>query len=794
MCFYAVLSSGKLNAQVSDLSVNPGLSIRSQGSKWETIKTGINYPSYAGEWAQYHLKEDSSIKLYISSRFIDRMDLDVDKTIGLYEEDLRKNGGEKKLAADKIILSATVEEKGKKYFVENIFIFNLMFFTQVNISFPAENKTSKAIVSELPGLIRLDSPHETDLKEGLPVTADRFDSLVITETARLTEILQKMYYPKLLQEHEISQLKNSIRRDLNKKMQGGYTYEKYYGYRNKILKADFSVSDVMSALFKKKGFPELKFVEDFDNSHNGKLYDALITKMENISLATLGYNDKGISKLADRISKERRADSVYWALFAAAKDNHSPGKLYAFSFKETAAGWTIRHYALGQSFNLEDKTIDLNNDFHLTHYAGDDTTSTEDSDDILLVTNNHTQQSFIGNAFSDSTMFYTTGSPAPDKYDVSYMLFHWGPHSLNGFPSYRNKKITNDYHMQEYAQAIPPASRIYFNVPTMGDVNGNGLADCYSYSISNGKLLNINVFEVTNGGIQQLSADADIKNKIAADYNVVHAIHISEQKENNSDFYGADLLQLYDEKDSTIIFKDSLNPLVAPYLVNDPGDSATKYFTAFMNCRRMKDIMNMYAPVDFAKMNFTGVKSCTIMSGDLKVYEAAFYPDGKYRSMYYYESSSVPPETNLSFDYNTKDQFVLVKDIANGKRTTAYRIYAKGDTIIPVRVYPSLIFKQKGQLVEKNWDRENNSWDTKPAESIYDSKPCPPGNTRCNYRKTGENTFQYDDANHMTAPNNKQVFYPFAEKIVFNKRGLLESFSRKEVNFSQHFEIRYTYY
>jgi hypothetical protein len=49
-----------------------------------------------------------------------------------------------------------------------------------------------------------------------------------------------------------------------------------------------------------------------------------------------------------------------------------------------------------------------------------------------------------------------------------------------------------------------------------GDVNGNGRLDCYTFNISNGKLLGMRMLETTDTGVAELKADAAVMKKITS--------------------------------------------------------------------------------------------------------------------------------------------------------------------------------------------------------------------------------------------------------------------------------------
>ena len=795
LCLAGIFLSATLCAQVGEIVINPGLSIGFQQSKWEKIKTGLSHPGFSGEWGEYRLASDSTVKIQASIQFIDRMEFGADMTLAVYDEGVIKAGGEKRQIGNCLIFrypNAVVHDSQKA--AEKIVVMNPMYFAQVYFSIPTGSKvTVNALEDEIIKGLHIDSPQEADNKEGWPVTAENLDSMVVKETARMKDILEKMYSPKHLSETEMVRFKKEVRDDLIKKMQAGYTYAKFYGYRDKILRGDIPTDTWLNFVFKKIDFPELKMLEDFDGVSDGKIYDAIMRSPEKMALSKLGFTQDGSAKLIDRISKERRTDTVYWALIGASPDKQSIGKLYAFRFKKSPDSWQIKYYALADTMNIYDESSDLVNNIHVSHYASDDTTATEKSDNILLVSDNRSHSYFLANGFSDSTSFISIYPPAGKQYAVMYDLTNPALHQMGGRPQYRDIPFDDEYKWQEYRKTIPPAERIYSTIAESRDVNANGLEDCYYFRISNGKILQLDLYEADDKGIQKIPVDSLLRQKIKADYDFQHVLHLSQDAVNNED-WGSDPLQVYDEEDPEVIFKDSLNPRIVPYLVNAPGDSAMHLFTAFMNCFRMQEALGIYAPVDFSKMNFTGVKSLTIMCNDFKSYAAEFYPDGRYKSLFYYESNTAYPENNLVFDYDMPGKFAVVKNISDGKRQTLFNIYAKGDTLISTRVFPSLIFKKVDQILRQRWDEQKNNWDTGHLENIANYTPCAPGDKRCSYRKVAENTFEFKNAHEIGITATRKVAYPFTEKIVFNKRGLIESFDSKESSSIQHCVIKYSYY
>lgn len=79
-----------------------------------------------------------------------------------------------------------------------------------------------------------------------------------------------------------------------------------------------------------------------------------------------------------------------------------------------------------------------------------------------------------------------------------------------------NKDTAYAAAMNLLKKQIAPAKRLYKTGMVYGDVNDNGRTDCYTFSISNGKLLGIRMLETTDAGVTELKADAAVIKKISA--------------------------------------------------------------------------------------------------------------------------------------------------------------------------------------------------------------------------------------------------------------------------------------
>ena len=89
--------------------------------------------------------------------------------------------------------------------------------------------------------------------------------------------------------------------------------------------------------------------------------------------------------------------------------------------------------------------------------------------------------------------------------------------SLAGYTyTYVNEDTAYAAAMNLLKRQISPAKRLYKTGMVYGDVNGNGKLDCYTFSISNGKLLGIRMLETTDTGVAELKADAAVMKKISS--------------------------------------------------------------------------------------------------------------------------------------------------------------------------------------------------------------------------------------------------------------------------------------
>ena len=778
--------------------MEPGLSLKFRQFAWVENETGINYPGYGGEWGNYSLSDDNNIRLKVSSKFVDRMDVvRPDSIIAMQERYTLRKSGEKKIGGNNLIFSVIDEQNHVKKFFKTILICDNMHFAVISLSGPAaENSKGDQIINDLLAGLHLDSPHEADLKEGFPVTPQIIDSLVPVIAERDIKLYKKLYQ-KDIDESQRSKLLTDIHEDLTKKMGGAFTYEKYYGYLDRIYKGDFPIGDWIELKFGGHVFPELHFFWHFQGFSRSEESGATELRIKQLIRKELHYPADATVELIDDINKERRNDTVYWALVAGTPVKKAVASIYAFQFRKVGDQWNIMHYSLPDTISLINDRGPSTEDLSFLQYATDNDSAANTRSNILVIKDHRSQRFFLGNAYSDSTNFISTSDPLTNQYDASYLVGEEGPHGVGFGRARYKKKIYDEFSngAEEARKNIKPNLRIYSSGPETGDINNNGREDCYWYSISNGKLVDFKACEVSDRGLSPIATDAAMIRKKKDSYNLKYLLHVSTEAENKDEYPEADPLQVYDSEDTSSVFKtDSMNPKLTGLLINKPGGSAMNVFTSFVNCFRMAYTLNMYADVDFSKMNLKGVKSMTIMRNKFRIYSAEFYPDGRYKSLYYYDRNTAEPECNVSFEYNVEGKFAVAKVNRKGVRETLFDIYAHGDTLADVSGYPSLIYKSGGILLRQHWDEDNGDWGkTDTLGNSGSMFPTERSDKSAKYKRISPNTIEYDDAYTMTI-DDRVVTYSFSEKIVLNDRGLIEAFDSKEGYNSNHSIFSYTYY
>lgn len=228
------------------------------------------------------------------------------------------------------------------------------------------------------------------------------------------------------------------------------------------------------------------------------------------------------------------------------------------------------------------------------------------------------------------------------------------------------------------------------------------------------------------------------------------------------------------------------------FYVNEPNEDAMDIFTKFISCFRFPDMIRSSAPIKYTGLNFKGVKSVKVYDEAFSVptYYAEFDSAGRYKKINYYEVYAAPPYYTLEFDYTKKDKFAEVINTYDNKNKIFLEFYAKEDTIVFKREYPSIIYMDVFDIYKRAfYDNELHTFDKSKATALDKKEQyCQRSDTHCTYSTLSENVYQYDYSFDVDGKNGYEINY-------FNSNNQLVKIELFESNVpKQTISIEYKYY
>ena len=236
----------------------------------------------------------------------------------------------------------------------------------------------------------------------------------------------------------------------------------------------------------------------------------------------------------------------------------------------------------------------------------------------------------------------------------------------------------------------------------------------------------------------------------------------------------------------------SIHEDLSSFYVNEPNQDAMDVFTKFISCFRFPDMIRSSAPIKFTALNFKGVKSVKVTDDAFSVptYYAEFDTAGRYKKINYYEVYADPPYYTLEFDYTKKDKFAEVINTYDNKNEIFLEFYAKEDTIIFKREYPSIIYKDAFDIYKRAmYDYEVHAFDKAKATALDKKEQyCIRSDTHCTYSTLSDNVYQYDYSFDVDGRDGCEIIY-------FNSNNQLVKVELYEISGSkQTISIEYKYY
>lgn len=412
-----------------------------------------------------------------------------------------------------------------------------------------------------------DAPSVMDKKEELPITSNNFNRLLDK---------QEIYYINKYKERiglskesnldpEIQKaIRTEVEKDLNKKMKYGFTYEKYYRYENDIKNGLGSVDNWLDYELEGKTFNELEFYETFDGNVHGESMAGFQLAMDNFVKSKFNIPAKAKTEWLHYVKDSSNIKNQYWAVESAYFNESLTESVILLSLEKKNDNWKYFNTTFNEKYLIEyDKLWDNSNS---NNFSLNIQSQNRIKGKFIVLDNEKIGVSYIGNSDIAETNFIRTEDGNPNEFDVTlyydavqdsdkivmdryFITANFKPYfyyndsfqkKLNLSYVLQDKKLYHEVNKYEvgsitidgkeqseneesilYAAKkiladvpFPPIKRIYKTGLIFGDINSNGIQDCYHFSISNGKLISYKAYEITSVGVTELKFDEIISKKI----------------------------------------------------------------------------------------------------------------------------------------------------------------------------------------------------------------------------------------------------------------------------------------
>lgn len=417
------------------------------------------------------------------------------------------------------------------------------------------------------------APSVIDKEEELPVTSDNFNRLLEKQTTYYTNKYKERI--KLPKEHNLDpKIQNAIRteveNDLDKKMKYGFTYEKYYRYEDDIKNGQGSINNWLDYELENKTFSELEFYDTFGGNVHGEAMDCFQLAMDNFVKSQFNVPSEAKTEWLHYEKDFTNSKNQYWAVESAYLNESLTESIILLSLEKKNNDWKFLNTTFNEKYLIEfDKLGENSNSNNFSLYIQ---SQNKTKGKFIVLDNEKIGVSYIGNSDISETNFIKTEDGNPKEFDVAlyydavrdsdkvvmdryFITANFKPFfyyndsllkKLNLRYILSDKKLYNKVNEYEVNLSIidekgnekgqsedeesvlyvakkiladapfSPAKRIYKTGLIFGDINKNGILDCYNFSLSNGKLINYKIYEITKKGVAELKTDDTISTKITS--------------------------------------------------------------------------------------------------------------------------------------------------------------------------------------------------------------------------------------------------------------------------------------
>ncbi|MFN0203132.1 MAG: hypothetical protein ACKVTZ_16520 [Bacteroidia bacterium] len=436
-----------------------------------------------------------------------------------------------------------------------VFKYNLAYFAFISLCAP-EKLTAQldSSLNDLLNSIDLLTPDIIDKREGLPINEKNFDSLLVKEQEAGLRSIKNQYGTSELDAATEQSFRDQITIELWKKVEYQYTHEKYFTFENNIKNGHEPFNDWLDYELEDKEFDELKFYRAFDGNIHGETSDGFDLAVDSFMRVESNFPKEAETQWIYFSKDSSATKTLYWALTTAFVKDSSTESIIVYCFEKRDGKWDQNHISFKEKYNFPFDDVNISNFYSIYTYPSEQKTKGT----FIVVANKRTDAFYIGNSQVNKTNFIKTEDALAHDFDASYFLnlsdsihcymldkhynnyiesrqYYWEivedkklfaeikKHDVYDIlvdeEQKKSKRINEDRVVSVahdiLIEPIPPIKRIYTTALLFGDINKNGVQDCYTFSASNGELKSYKVCEITDSGVIQLEANEVLSKAIS---------------------------------------------------------------------------------------------------------------------------------------------------------------------------------------------------------------------------------------------------------------------------------------
>ena len=495
--------------QYDTIMVAPSLEMKLKTEAWHKIQS-FGRTSYEPSPVSYEYTKNKAVKIVV---ICDAILVSTDSA----RKELKAHCMDKKTESDSVkvveLKGFTVisypdfptVKKNRKTYCEITGIHPEGYIATITFEAPESDKSlMDSLVLDFVSTAHMISPNYLDEKYGYPIKDINKESLVEKRTYKMIAKIREVNPSFTPTETGYDELNNEARKQVDRDIQWGYSYQKYYKTRKKVTQGKMPYNDWLNSHFLQQDNEDVSFLKAYGAGNHGELFDGF-----NIALAKHFGDTLVFSFVGDALEINSKGKTIFWSYtfpMYPVKDNKSL-MIFCFVYDTTYKKWDSYKTVFPKFVS---KTEDIPEVKILKHTIGEQEYDNITTDYIVFLSDSGTY--FIGNNQLYNTNFIKIGNifTGNENYKAIIKGVSFENNKL-GYSEISSNEIEGDVVGLKY---IPADKRCYQSTLQFEDLKGDGVNEAYLISVSNRKLIQVKVFTTTEKGLKEVLIDEGWKTLI----------------------------------------------------------------------------------------------------------------------------------------------------------------------------------------------------------------------------------------------------------------------------------------